>query len=268
MCLRKSFKPFKLFNPFKQLKRFNTHSLIGSNGLNGLNGLNNREDNRMKYILFISSLLVLALSTPAFAAQSEVDRVVKKLEKQYETMKDFHAGFEQETRLASINRVEKGSGTIWFKKPGKMLWEYAAPQVQKIILDGKNLWLYLPEDKQVMKNNFSTIPQHIVVDLFRGKIIIQEKFKVSLMQQELKNSAKEISLELVPLSYDPTVKKLTLWVDAEKFYILRTCLEDDFGTKTMLAFSHIEIDKNIPDSTFAFTPPPGVEVFEPPQAKQ
>jgi len=221
----------------------------------------------MKHIFFAAALIML-LTSQSFAAQGEVDRVVKKLEKQYETMKDFHAGFQQETRLASINRVEKGSGAIWFKKPGKMLWEYTAPQAQKIILDGKNLWLYLPEDKQVMKNNFSTIPQHIVVDLFRGKVVIQEKFKVRLVQEEQTGSAKEISLELVPLVFDPTVKKLTLWVDPEKFYILRTCLEDDFGTKTMLAFSRMEIDKNIPDSTFAFTPPPGVEVFEPPQAKQ
>ena len=223
----------------------------------------------MKNIFAVAAaLMVPVLFAPAFAAQSEIDRCVKNLEKQYETMKDFHADFQQETRLASINRTEKGSSSIWFKKPGKMLWEYKAPQAQKIILDGKNLWFYVPEDKQVMKNNFSTIPQHIVVDLFRGKIIIQEKFKVSFVPDETKNSKKEISLELMPLVYDPTVKKLTLWVDPEKFYILRTCLEDDFGTRTMLTFSNMAIDKNIPDSTFAFTPPPGVEVFEPPQVNQ
>ncbi len=216
----------------------------------------------MKNILIIFAVFLLIPALSHAAPKDDLNTAVKKLEKQYEAMKDFHADFTQETRLASINKVEKGAGAVWFKKPGKMLWEYTAPQAQKIILDGKNLWLYVPEDKQVMKNNFSTIPQHIVVDLFRGKIAIQEKFKVSPAQSENK---KEIALDLVPLAYDPTVKKLTLWVDAEKFYILRTTLEDDFGTRTTLAFSNIAIDKNIPDSTFAFTPPPGVEVFEPPQ---
>ena len=218
--------------------------------------------------LAAAALAVLVLYMPASAAQSEIDRCVKALEKQYGTMKDFHADFTQETHLASIQRVEKGSGAVWFKKPGKMLWEYKTPQVQKIILDGKTLWFYVPEDKQVMKNNFSTVPQHIVVDLFRGKIAIQEKFKVAFIQEELKNSRREISLELIPLAYDPTVKKLTLWVDPEKFYIMRTCLEDEFGTRTILVFSNIAIDKNTPDTAFEFTPPPGVEVFEPPQARQ
>ena len=218
--------------------------------------------------LAAAALAVLVLSIPAWAAQSEIDRCVKNLEKQYGDMKDFHADFVQETQLASIKRIEKGAGAVWFKKPGKMLWEYKTPQAQKIILDGKTLWFYVPEDKQVMKNNFSTIPQHIVVDLFRGKIAIQEKFKVSFVQEEMKNNKKEISLELLPLAYDPTVKKLTLWVDPEKFYIMRTCLEDEFGTRTILVFSNIAIDKNTPDATFEFIPPPGVEVFEPPQVKQ
>jgi len=221
----------------------------------------------MKNILLATALIML-LASPSPAAQSEIDRCVKNLEKQYGTMKNFRADFEQETHLASIKRVEKGSGAVWFKKPGKMLWEYKTPQAQKIILDGKTLWFYVPEDKQVMKNNFSTLPQHIVVDLFSGKIAIQEKFKVSFIQEEMKNSRKEISLELIPLVYDPTVKKLTVWVDPEKFYIMRSCLEDEFGTKTILIFSNITTDINMADSTFEFTPPPGVEIFEPPQAQQ
>ncbi len=222
----------------------------------------------MKHIFAAPFLALLLLCAPAFGSPSEVDLLVKKLEKQHEAMKDFHADFHQETRLASINRVEKGAGSIRFKKPGKMLWEYTAPQAQKIILDGKNLWLYLPDDKQVMKNNFSTIPQHIVVDLFRGKLVIQDKFKVRQIQEKQASGTKEIALELTPLVFDPTIKKLTLWIDPKNFYILRSCLEDDFGTRTMLTFSHIQINTNIPDTTFAFTPPPGVDMFEPPQIKQ
>lgn len=216
--------------------------------------------------LCLAALLCLALSASAFGAASDIDRCVTGLEKRYEAMKDLHAVFKQETRLASINRVEKGAGEIWFKKPGKMLWEYTAPQAQKIILDGANLWLYLPEDRQVMKNNYSTIPQHIVVDLFRGRIHIREKFKVAPAGPA--PGQQGIGLELVPRAFDPTVKKLTLWVDAKTSHILRTCLEDDFGTVTTLTFSNIAIDTGIPDATFSFTPPPGVEVFEPPQAKQ
>ena len=220
--------------------------------------------NRKKLVCFMISFFICM---PAFAAESEVGQYVSKLEKQYEAMKDFHADFQQETELASIKRVEKGEGSVYFKKGGKMLWEYTAPEAQKIILDGKTLWFYVPGDKQVMKNNFSTIPQHIMVDLFRGKINIQEKFKVSLVQQDAKDKKADIVLELIPAEYDPTLKKLMLWVNPEKFYITRSILEDEFGTKTVLRFLKIEIDKGIKDSLFEFIPPKGVEIFEPPQVQ-
>jgi outer membrane lipoprotein carrier protein len=222
----------------------------------------------MKKIFYTTLPLILSFfffCPSAFCAQSEIDRCISKLEKKYEAMKDFHALFEQETHLSSIKRVEKGGGTVYFKKEGKMLWEYSKPTVQKIILDGKNLWFYLPEEKQVMKNNFSAIPQHIVVDLFRGKINIQEKFKVSFIQQVLKDKKAEIVIELIPIIYNPAIKKLTLWIEPEEYYISKSSFEDEFGNKTVLIFLKIEVDKGIDDSRFEFVPPPGVEIFEPPK---
>jgi outer membrane lipoprotein carrier protein len=198
-------------------------------------------------------------------AQSEIDRWISRVESRYGTMKDFQAEFKQETFLSSINKIEKGSGSVYFKKDALMLWEYKSPAVQKIILDGTNLWFYLPEENQVMKNNYSTIPRHIVIDLFRGKIEIQKKFKVSSVQSETKEQQTEIALELLPIIYNPTMTKLTLWIDPKKSYIIRTSLEDEFGNKTVLKFFNIEIDKGIDDTLFQFTPPPGVEIFEPPQ---
>lgn len=198
------------------------------------------------------------------AQQTEIDRYVSDIERRYAEIQDLHAEFEQQTTLLSINQTEKGDGAVWFKKGGKMLWHYKKPEEQKIILDGKNLWIYLPAEKQVMKNNFSAVPQHIVVDIFRGRINIQERFSVTLLSQE----PRSVVLELVPKQYDPTVKKLRLWYDIEKRYITKTELEDDLGTRTILSFLKTAINKGIKDSIFEFTPPKGVEVFEPPQPQQ
>lgn len=213
----------------------------------------------------LEMLLLMCMSV--VAAESDLDRYVTGLEKRYAAMQDFRADFEQQTRLASVNYIEKGHGTVAFKKGGKMLWHYKAPEEQKVILDGKNLWFYVPKEKQVMKNNFSTIPQHIVVDIFRGQINIRERFTVTLLPPDGTDAAQIAALELIPREYDPTVKKLILWMDTQKNIITRTQLEDDLGTRTVLSFIKIEIDKGIKDSLFEFTPPKGVEVFEPPKVQ-
>ena len=214
-------------------------------------------------LFFMGGLLFFC--PPAFCAQAELDQCVSKLEKKYEAMNDFQARFEQETLSSSIKQVQRAEGSVYFKKGGKMLWDYKTPAVQKIILDGQNLWFYLPEEKQVMKNNFSSIPSHIVLDLFRGKINIQERFKVTFIQEAVKDIKKEIVTELIPLTYNPTMKKLTLWIDPKTYYIFKSSLEDDFGNLTTLKFLKMEVDKGIDDSIFTFVPPAGVDVFEPPQ---
>jgi len=206
-------------------------------------------------------LCILWCQASASAPESDVDRYIAAIEQRYVALQDFHADFEQETRLPSVSSAEKGNGSVYFKKGGKMLWHYKKPEEQKIILDGKTLWIYIPAEKQVMKNNFSAVPQHIVVDIFRGHIVIKDKFSVELLSQE----GAVVALELVPREYDPTVKKLRLWFDYEKKVIIKTQLEDELGTQTTLVFKNIAVDKGVKDTLFEFTPPKGVEVFEPPQ---
>ncbi len=220
---------------------------------------------RRGHLLLLAAVLIFLTLQPAFCAQSEIDKCVARLEKSYEKMQDFYAVFEQETHLSAIKRVEKGKGEVYFKKPGRMLWQYQTPEVQKIILDGKNLWLYRPEEKQVMKNDFSAIPANIVLDLFRGKIKIQQEFKVVFIQREVKDKESRIVLQLVPLIYNPTITRVTLWIDPDRYLIARSQLEDEFGTRTTLIFSSIKIDKGIDNAVFEFKPPAGVEVFEPPR---
>jgi outer membrane lipoprotein carrier protein len=215
-------------------------------------------------IIFGNIFMLLFFYSNGFSAQSEIDRCISRIEKKYSTMNDFHARFEQETFHVSLKTVKKGGGDVYFKKGGKMLWDYKAPEAQKIILDGKNLWFYIPSEKQVMKNNFSTIPTHIVVDLFRGQIDIQQKFKVVYIQNVLKDKKSEIEIELIPIIYDPTLKRLILWINPETYIIIKSSIEDEFGNKTSLTFLNIEVDMGIDNSLFNFVPPPDVEIFEPP----
>ena len=217
------------------------------------------------FILTLTSSTCYMACRCAYSAQTEIDRCISKLEKKYEGMKDFHSLFTQKTMQGSINMTREAEGEVYFKKGGKMLWYYKSPEKQEIILDGQNLWVYLPEEKQVMKNNFNIIPSNIVVDLFRGKIDIQQKFKVTFIQHITDKSSSLIEIGMIPIIYNPTLKKLSLWIDPETYLIVKSSLEDEFGNRTIIEFSKIEVDRGIDDSIFKFTPPKGVEIFEPPK---
>jgi outer membrane lipoprotein carrier protein len=43
--------------------------------------------------------------------------------------------------------VSAESGTVYFSKPGRMRWEYESPEEKLFIVDGTNVWFYVPADR-------------------------------------------------------------------------------------------------------------------------
>jgi outer membrane lipoprotein carrier protein len=46
-------------------------------------------------------------------------------------------------------RIE--SGTVYFRRPGQMRWEYDSPEKKLFLVDGKTTWFYVPYDHTVTK---------------------------------------------------------------------------------------------------------------------
>ena len=83
------------------------------------------------------------------ASSISKEKILEKLEVRYNTA-DFSADFFQESTLKALDITDTASGKVWFKHPGMMRWEYKTPENYAIISDGKNLWIYRPEDNQVV----------------------------------------------------------------------------------------------------------------------
>ena len=194
-----------------------------------------------------------------------LDEIVTKVQKQYDTHADFRAHFVQESMVKSLGKKQSSEGTVSFKKPGKMRWTYQKPFKQEIISDGKTLWNYRPEDKQVMVSPMSQAVQGRVPSTFlAGLGNLKLDFQVRWGKEP---SAKEnYYLELTPNEFQGSLEKLFLLIDRENFRILQAKIQDVMGNTTQISFSKTQFDNRLPDSLFTFTPPPGVETFKLPGA--
>jgi outer membrane lipoprotein carrier protein len=71
-------------------------------------------------------------------------------ESHYRAAHSLQAKFLEEYReQGRITRSE--AGMVYFQKPGKMRWEYAAPEKTLFLVDGKNAWFYVPADHTVTR---------------------------------------------------------------------------------------------------------------------
>ena len=89
-----------------------------------------------------------------FAARPEIneENVITAIEKKY-AGKSFETNFTQISKLAALDITEKASGRASFSHPGKMKWEYMTPEQHEIITNGKTLWIYRPQENQVMQGD-------------------------------------------------------------------------------------------------------------------
>jgi len=102
-----------------------------------------------RHFLLCGSWLVLASWLSCYFAFAGVTPDVKpfvdRFESRYRAARTLQATFlERYTENGRVVRVE--SGTAYFRRPGKMRWEYQAPEKNLFLVDGKNAWFYVPAD--------------------------------------------------------------------------------------------------------------------------
>src|ERR1700674_4555914 len=91
---------------------------------------------------YLPTLVFLLL---AFPGRADAKASVARLEARYRAPKTLQASFlERYTENGRLVRVE--AGTVYFRRPGKMRWDYQAPERNLFLVDAKKAWFYVPAD--------------------------------------------------------------------------------------------------------------------------
>ena len=187
-----------------------------------------------------------------------IDEIVNKVQETYDNAQDLEATFIQESFIKMMNKVEKSEGKVYIKKPGKMRWDYKKPKKQEIVIEGGIIWIYQPEQRQVMKAPFSNDPRNRTpVSFLYGVGRLKDDFEIKLS----KGSSNYI-MALTPKGAKGNIEKIFLEVDSNDYTIQSFSLFDIYGNKTTITFKDIKVNKGLKDSLFHFKVPEGVRVIE------
>jgi outer membrane lipoprotein carrier protein len=80
----------------------------------------------------------------------EVKRFVGLFEARYRSARTLQATF-LERYSENDQTVRSEAGVAYFRRPGKMRWEYEAPERDLFLVDGKTAWFYVPSDHTVTR---------------------------------------------------------------------------------------------------------------------
>src|SRR5258708_3681335 len=118
-------------------------------------------------------LFALALLLFPPTARKEAMELASRMEARYRAAKTLQATFlERYAENGSVVRTE--AGTAYFRRPGKMRWEYERPEKDLFLVDGKTAWFYVPADHTVTR-----IPAKQSGDLRTPLALLAGQMKIS-----------------------------------------------------------------------------------------
>lgn len=237
--------------------------------------------------MFLSALLIATLTTPATATATtasgpttgaaatpplaaprlDVATVVERVQKRYDGAADFRASFNQTLTNTAFKRRTPSTGEVLLKKPGRMRWNYKAPDPKMYLSDGDLLWLYEPEDKQAFRQDLKSSQLPAALAFLTGKGKLASEFDIAFAKEPPVGGPRDYVLALSPKQPQAQIKSILFVVDPETFFVRETLIADAQGNTNDLLFSDIKINSHLPDATFHWAPPAGTRVVDPSKMK-
>jgi outer membrane lipoprotein carrier protein len=189
------------------------------------------------------------------------EEVITQVQKQYDSTGVFKTRFRQESKLKSQAAGDSAEGLLYFKKPSQMRWDYQSPAAQKkeVIADGREVFIYIPQDKTVMVYPMKQVMRSdLVMRFFSGIGDIQRDFTVGWHTPYQGSGPMRILLK--PTKAQPDLKDLVLTIDPTTNLVQTLEFTNAYGDFTRMNFSGTQLNVSLDPNFFKFTPPPGVQV--------
>jgi outer membrane lipoprotein carrier protein len=218
----------------------------------------------------IAALIFLAASTMtlptvARSAEQTAAELTAALQRKYDGIRDFSADFTHTYEGGVLRKQITERGRLLVKKPGKMRWDYSAPERKQFVSDGTRMYSYLPQDKQVIESEVPPADQAGTPTLFlAGKGSLTRDFTPSLVDAPAGMAAGSRALKLVPKGRQPDYDWLVLVLDPATLAIRGLVTVDGQGGTSSFSFTNLKENIGLADKEFAFKVPRGVDVIKAP----
>jgi outer membrane lipoprotein carrier protein len=206
---------------------------------------------------------VAALTSAAGLAESgDAAQYLREFESSYHSVRTLRAEFTQ--TYTSLGRTRVESGTMVLARGGKMRWNYRAPEQKLFISDGREMLLYVPEEKQLTRSSTrDTADLREPLSVLLSRVNWRKAFsKVELLPSTAAHDPADRVLQAYPRArfaedYKSVVLEVTPSFDIRRLVIT-------YPDESSMQFEFAQVERNVPvsPSMFEFLPPAGTEVIQ------
>lgn len=193
--------------------------------------------------------------------QSRALEILHQAATAYERVVTLKSEFVQKIMIPALETEKEGRGIVYQKKPNYFLMKFVEPTGDMVVADGEWFWMYYPsaQPDQVIRTPIDQSGERAT--LGQGFVVNPtERYVATYVREENVGDRPAYLLSLVP-KFDAPYTLVRVWIDAQDFLVRKFEVHEENETVRTLTLSNVEAGIDLPDDLFAFTPPPGVEVY-------
>lgn len=216
------------------------------------------------------ALLGVAVGVPSSLRAQQVAsaetalEVAARVQSFYDQTTSVSAAFFQTYVNKLYQRTDRSKGRVVFKKPGKMRWNYDAPNGKVIVSDGAKLRVFEPGDAsepgQMIEQAISDSQLPQALSFLMGTGRLENDFTFRLLDAAREGFPNGDVLELRPRADSPHYQRILFYVERDprlRGLVRRVLIVDPNGNRNRFDFSAFEFNRAAPDEQFRFQPPAG-----------
>lgn len=219
--------------------------------------------------------MTFSFANPAVKTAKDVARA---LETHYHHTQNMSAVF-LETYKSGGAGIRAESGKVYFSQPGRMRWDYDSPEKKLFLVDGKNVWYYVPADHTASRTSVKQSSDwRTPLALLAGKVNLEKLcggLKLSTAAEQATsrasdsiNPAERVTeagnevLVCEPRKEDQDAFSEVFFEVNPRDQLVRVTIRQPGNIETEFRFGDWRENIPIAESEFHFEPPAGVAIVD------
>ena len=214
-----------------------------------------------KALSVIPLCLLVSSGMPFHSKENDLESAIDGLQRKYGQVRDLKMDFIQNYRSTRRSpRTE--TGILYLRRPGMMRWEYQSPAEKLFVSNGKMIYFYLPEERQVQKMPVKESRDQRVPFLFLlGKGNLKKDFsKIEWATDDKPFFQGNKIIYAYPKKNIDEFAKILMEFDPHVLQLQRITIFDIDGSKNEFVFTNIKENLGVNALLFNFKIPANVEI--------
>jgi outer membrane lipoprotein carrier protein len=189
------------------------------------------------------------LAAPVAVAEDGA-QVLKALEEAGRGLKTMQADFVETKVSVLLDEQTEQRGDVRLQVPGRLRWNYTAPQPGVMLIKDGEFARYVPRSKQVFRGP-ARGETDLLIGFGPGAANLGAKYDVTLAGEEEVGAASAWVLDLAPKKGQSGLfAGIRLWVDKQRSIPVQTRLTEPTGDHTTIRFEGVKINTSLGAGAF------------------